>query len=445
MPLLSDDCSKVVGPIDNDNSILVGTIFSLKGTNQSSGVARTNSVELALGEISQTIVGLPGSADGKPRPLVALECDDSSDDTVATRAANHLADVGVFAIIGPGGSGLVSAVVQNTTIQDGIFLITPSATSTTLTGLNPLVWRTAPSDTVQTIALRDQIAQAETAFRAANPTVTNVKLAVVYQGNPYGQGLLDGVSKGLMLNGAPIADPKNSGLFEPRSYDPTTLDPTSAAAQVMSEAVPPHLIALFGTSEVTTKFMGPVEQGWPGAAPRPFYVVSDAGKNQALLDLTKNDAALRLRVRGTVPGTAGPNFQAFSLRYQGKFNAQPSVFGMAGAYDSTYILAYTIASLGKAAPSGAAIADAMKKLVGGTKLVIGPDTLSTAMQTLGSGAALDIDGASGPLDFDLAAHEAVSDIDVWCISSANATTTFQSTGRRYDSATHAMVGTFACP
>jgi len=306
------------------------------------------------------------------------------------------------------------------------------------------VWRTAPSDLVQAVALRDQINQAEIAFRAANPSVTNVKLAVVYQGNPYGQGLLDGVSKGLMLNGVPVTDQKNTGLYEPLSYDPNTLDPTAAAAQVLSEANPPNLVALFGTSEVTTKFITPVETKWPNMM-RPFYVLSDAGKKQELLDLIKANNALRTRVRGTVPGTAGPLFQAFSLHYQGKFNSTPAVFGMAGAYDSTYILAYTMASLGSATPTGPSIADAMKKLVGGTKLAIGPDTLSTAMQTLGSGGALDIDGASGPLDFDLAAHEAVSDIDVWCVSIVNNTTTFQSSGRHYDSTTHAMVGTFACP
>lgn len=442
--LLSEDCTKVTGPIDNDNAILIGTLFALKGTNQTSGVARTNSVELAVSEISQTIVGLPGGAGGKPRPLAVLECDDSSDDATTTRAANHLNDVGVFAVIGPEGSGLVSTAAQNVTINDGMFLISPSATSTSLTGLNNLVWRTAPSDLVQAIALRDQISQAEVAFRAANPSVTNVKLAVVYQGNPYGQGLLDAVSKGLMLNGLPVADPKNTGLYEPLSYDPNTLDPTAAAAQVLNEATPPNLIALFGTSEVTTKFITPVESNWPTGM-RPFYVVSDGGKKQELLDLIKSNNAIRTRVRGTVPGTAGATFQAFSLHYQGKFNSTPAVFGMAGAYDSTYILTYTMASLGSATPTGATIAGAMKKLVGGTKLVVGPDTLSTAMQTLGAGGSLDIDGASGPLDFDLAAHEALSDIDVWCVAILNNTTTFESSGRHYDSSTKAMVGTFSCP
>ncbi len=444
-PLLSPECVKVVGPIDDDNAIVIGTIFSLTGTNQSSGVARTNSVELALGEISQTIVGVPGGAGGKPRPLVALECDDTSDNTVASRAANHLHDVGVVAVIGPGGSGQVSAVAQSVTIPGGMFLISPSATSTSLSGLNALVWRTAPSDTVQVIALRDQIAALETQVRADNPTLTNVKLAIVYQANPYGQGLFDGVSKGLSINGAPIGDAKNQGLYEPRSYDGNTLDPSSIAVSMLAENPPPNIIALFGTSEVTTKLIAPVEQGWPSGPPRPMYLLSDGGKKQELLDLAKGNDPLRLRVRGTVPGTNSALFQTFSLHYQAKFGSLPNVFGTAGAYDSTYILAYTIASLGAKAPTGASIADAMKKVVGGTKLAIGPDTLSTAMQALGAGGALDVDGASGPLDFDLSLHEALSDIDLWCVRVFNGVDTFASSGRRYDSVTQKMVGAFSCP
>lgn len=442
---LSDACTKVVGPIEDDNAILIGSIFSLSGVNQSSGVARTNSVELALGEIAQTVVGLPGGAGGKPRPLVLVECDDQSDNSMAaTSAAAHLNDLGVAAVIGPGGSSLVSSVAQTVTIPDGMFLITPSATSTTLTGLNPLVWRTAPSDVVQAVALRDQVSALETAFRAQNPTVASVKLTIVYEGNSYGQGLLDGVSKGLVLNGAPVTDAKNTGLYEPLSYDAATLDPSSLATKVLAETTTPSLLLLFGTSEVITKFMTPVEAGWPMAAPRPLYLLSDAAKKQELLDLVKGNDALRLRVRGTVPGTSSSLFQTFALHYQGKFGAPPSVFGTAGAYDATYILAYTMVSAG-GAPTGAAISGAMKKLVGGVSTPIGPDTLQTALQSLGSGASIDIDGASGPLNFDLMAHEAPSDIDVWCVSSANMVTSFQSSGRHFDASSAMMVGNYACP
>ena len=439
--LINDDCPNVSGPVDDDNAIVIGTLFTLKGTNKSSGVARTQSVELALGEITQTIVGLPGGVAGAPRPLVALECDDSSDVTVATRAAKHLRDVGVPAIIGPGGSGIVAAVAQSVTIPSGIFLISPSATSATLSGLDPLVWRTAPSDVVQAVELQHQVGEL-----AKIVTGPKVKLAVVYQDNPYGNGLLTALSAGLTLNGAPVGDPSNGGLYAPKAYDATKLDPSAAVAQILAEPRP-QIIALFGTAEIITKFIAPLEAGWlagdgGAGAPRPQYLLADAGKRQELLDLLKGNEDLRKRVRGTVPGTAGASYQAFSLGYQGKFSQTPGVFGMAGAYDSTYMMAYAIGAIGAQAITGGAIAAQMPKLVKGTKTAVGPGALSPTMKTMTSTGTIDIDGASGPLDFDLNQHEAPSDIDVWCVTLQTGDEAFTSSGSYYDSSTKTPVDAF---
>src|SRR5262245_40692329 len=47
-PLLTQECTKVFGPIEDQNAIFLGSIFSLTGVNAASGQARTNSVELAV-------------------------------------------------------------------------------------------------------------------------------------------------------------------------------------------------------------------------------------------------------------------------------------------------------------------------------------------------------------------------------------------------------------
>jgi hypothetical protein len=57
------------------------------------------------------------------------------------------------------------------------------------------------------------------------------------------------------------------------------------------------------------------------------------------------------------------------------------------------------------------------------------------------GKALDVDGASGPLNFDNTAHEAPSDIQVWCVSGGD----FYPSGRFYNAATQVMSGVFSCP
>ncbi|HEY1954801.1 MAG TPA: ABC transporter substrate-binding protein [Polyangiaceae bacterium] len=443
-PLLSADCPKVYGDPTSDDAIVLGGIFTLTGVNATSGIARMQSIELAIDDFTQTVVGLPGGSGGKPRPLVLVECDDQSDNTDATNAANHLIAVGVPAIIGPGGSGLVTAVIQNATIPAGVLVISPSATSTSLSGTSPLFWRTAPSDVVQAIAMQDQVGALETAFKAANPTITKLKLAVGYQDNTYGTGLEGALTTGLTLNGVSLSDPQNSGFFTPLQYSATSLDPSSAAQQVLADN--DNLIVGIGTTEIITKFLTPIESNWSGSAPRPLYLFSDAGEKPELLtEVTGNDA-LRVRVRGTVPGTNNALFGAFNLQYQGKYQAIANVFGMAGAYDSLYLLAYDIVSLGTQPITGANLSSAMAKMVGGQKLAVGAANIKTAFQVLQSGNAIDIDGASGPLDFDLTQHEAKSDITVWCIGKdGNGNPTFLSSGRFYDAPSGTMKGSFSCP
>ncbi len=443
-PLLSNECIKVYGDPTNDDAIILGGLFTLTGVNTSSGTARMNSIELAIDDFTQTVVGLPGGSGGKPRPLVLVECDDASDNTQATTAANHLIDIGVPAIIGPGGSGIVTAVVQNATIPKGVFVITPSATSTSLSGLSSLLWRTAPSDVVQAVAMQDQVGAIEAQFKIDNPSIPKLKLAIVYQNNTYGTGLFGAMTSGLMLNGALVSDSSNNGFFTPLQYDATALDPSAAAAQVGTDK--DNLVVGIGTTEIITKFLTPVETNWPGATPRPLYLFSDAGEKPELLTAVTGNAALRQRIRGTVPGTTNPLFGAFNIQYQGKYAASANVFGMAGAYDSLYLIAYGIVSIGSSPITGAALASSMSKMVGGQKSAVGAGNIKNAFQVLQSGNAINIDGASGPLDFDLTKHEAPSDITVWCISTdGSGNPIFTASGRYYDAPTAVMKGSFSCP
>jgi len=443
-PLLSTECSKVYGDPSNDDAIVIGGIFTLQGVNKSSGTARMNSIELAIDDFTQTVVGLPGGTNGKPRPFVLVECDDSSDNATAQNAANHLVAVGVPAIIGPGGSGIVTAVIQNVTIPASVFVISPSATSTSLSGISPFFWRTSPSDVVQGIALQDQVGAVETLFKAQNPTVTKVKLAVAYQNNAYGTGLFGAFTTGLTLNSALLTDPSNAGFFSPLQYDATSLDPSTAAGQVVTDK--DNLIVGIGTTEIITKFLTPIESTWPGATPRPQYLFSDGGEKPELLTAVTGNDALRQRVRGTVPGTTNTLFNAFNIQYLGKYQSNATVFGMAGAYDSLYLLAYGIVSLGSQPVTGTNLSNAMAKMVGGSSTNVGAAGIKTAFQVLQSGNAIDINGASGPLNFDLTKHEAISDITVWCISKdGNGNPIYAASGRFYDSTTQKMSGSFSCP
>ena len=442
--LLSPDCAQVYGPYQDDNAIVLGSVLSLKGTNASSGQSELNSAVLGLDDFTNTVVGLPNGAGGKPRPLVLVECDDSADDVTAQRSATHLvSDVGVPAILGPDSSGLVTGVINKVTIPAKVLLISPAATSATLSGISPYFWRTSPSDNIQAVPLRLSVGEIATA-----QSLSPVKLAILYKNDSYGTGLFTAVTSTLQINGAAVGAASNAANFKPVQYAADGSDLASGVSQVVGFV--PNLVALFGTNEVISAGLTAIESSWPGGTtppPRPYYLVSDGGEVQELLDAIKASSGLRTRVRGTVPGTNNPLFQAFNLKYQGKYGSPANVFGMAGSYDSIYLLAYAIDTLGSAPVDGTGIAAGMAKMVGGTtKIDVGPAGIQSAFSTLGSGAAIDINGASGPLDFDVNMHEAPSDIDVWCVTiDGQGNPAFKSSGRSFDSQSGQMVGTYSCP
>src|SRR5206468_2976080 len=112
-------------------------------------------------------------------------------------------------------------------------------------------------------------------------------------------------------------------------------------AATLAESPRPAIIALFGSTETITKFMAPLESRWGTSAPRPLYLLADGGQKTELLDLAAADDTLRKRVRGTVPSSSrvSNNFDSFVFKYEGQFGGPaPSVFGMAGAYDSMFLL-----------------------------------------------------------------------------------------------------------
>ncbi len=451
VPVLTTECTKTYGPIERDDAILLGSINSLTGVNASTGTASLNGSLLAQEEIANTVVGLPpNDANKPPRPIVIIACDDKSDDTTAQTAAGHLIDLGAPAIMGPAFSGLCTSVVNNVTKPRKTLVISASATSATLSGITPYFWRTSPSDTIQAIPLEKSINELEDAFktRYSLPGTTKIKLAIGYKDDAYGKGLFNTITNTLKLNGLPVADASNSVYFKPLQYPGAAADQSKLVSDLL--AFQPNVIALFGTNETVSAVMTKVEAQWPTSGPpppRPMYLFADGGEVPELLDACKGNDNLRTRIRGSVPGAKSSLFNQFAIRYNGKFGQSADVFGAAGSYDSVYLLAYSIVTLGTKTVDGTGVAKGLESMVGGSKLEVGPTNIKAAFQALGvTGGKIDIEGASGPLNFDIVQHEAPSDIDIWCVGKDGASNpVFASSGRFFDSAAGAMVGTYSCP
>src|SRR5262249_23508334 len=138
-------------------------------------------------------------------------------------------------------------------------------------------------------------------------------------------------------------------------------------------------------------------------------------------------------------------YEPFKVRYAARFGKAPEAYAENG-YDAAYTLGYAVAAA-KGPITGASLSAAFAKLVPpGKPIDVGPDGAAQALSLLAAGTAIDITGASGPMDYDLATGDVTADIDVWCVGlDASMTPAFQSSGQYFDAAKGQLEGTISCP
>ncbi len=459
--LTNANCPSVEGDWDNDDAVIFGFIAPLSGSDIGTGETELNGARLGINDINMIkLPPVPGST--TPRPIALVACDDQSDSATAVLGAQHLVDdVGVQAILGAAYSGISIKVASQVTIPAGVLLFSPSATSVLITDYpdaDPacvaacaadqtckdmcpgLIWRTSPSDVFQAAAVAKYFestngleAEVRARIGAPNPPFTgDLKVAVAYKGDAYGQGLNDAIGSILKFNDGKIAlsQPANFKSFDIGNPNDPSADPIKYNETVTGIiAFKPDIILAFGTNEMIVDSDPPtqagiltrVENDW-GAGLKPFWVFTDGG---LVPDLTTATAALgsKDRTRVTSPGTDAAvnlNYQKFTSAYQSLFgtdpNGGPEVFGGAGAYDIIHLLSIAAVSAQDRPLTGAELSRGLARTSKGVGINVGQAQLNTAFSTISSATGtIDFSGASGPLDWDLKTGEAISDIVIWCL------------------------------
>jgi branched-chain amino acid transport system substrate-binding protein len=329
------------------------------------------------------------------------------DATAAT--AFWLADsVGAAAIVGPATSSQTSVAYTTLNLENtfGTLVISPSATSpalTTLDGLKKtdedpgLLWRTAPPDslqgTVQALDMRERGTR---------------RVAAIYEDGVYGNGLVD----------AFIAE------FEDDTHTADRL-PFSDASQrdvaVQGAGDDVYDEVLFISGEITDMIAfldGASQVG--GYETRPIFL-ADGARDDALLDGVNAQARELLpNIRGTAPSSPqGDVYETFAAAYAAAFNpdtADASAY-TAYTYDAAWLAIYGTAwsQYQEASISGTGIARGLRKLSAGDPLVVRSNSWADLRAHFAVASAVDVQGASGELDYDPATEETTAPIDVWVV------------------------------
>jgi ABC-type branched-subunit amino acid transport system substrate-binding protein len=372
-------------------ALVIGGLYRTSGANDVNDHAFRNAANLAAGEF----LGLGYN-------IAHVVCDTAGDANQAGRAYRVVIErFGAHVVVGPDTSDEVINGVAPMIKRYGVPIISPSATNPNITLLDDdhLIWRTAASDNLQGKVLGQL------------PPAT-AKLDVIFVNNSnYAKGLKDAFVASF------------PGMVNIIGFTGGNTTEMMAAVATAAGDMPTYalLIADFDAPPLVVAVSTPV-----GLSMTQF-LMTDSAKKPSLWGQLSNYAVLS-RIRGTGPANpafsdpSGMAFQVMQTNYKSRFGEDPAETAfVANTYDAFYVAAMG----GLAAPNhgGRAIVEMFGKMSGGTKVPVGPNSL-TAITTLQMGGNIDLVGTSGPIDFTQDGDIVSAPIEVWSINNTATPPTF---------------------
>ena len=397
------------------NTIVIGSLMDRASPKKA---ARERSARLAAIQVNQA-GGLDGHTFGFVFCTIEenINLDNLTLDEAAVASAKFLAkEVGVPAIVGPSGSTSTAAVYQSLVGSDTV-IISPSATSETLTDLdttnatdaNPgMLWRTAPSDSFQGPAIAaDMLARG------------TQRVAVIHQTDTYGQGLANSFTVPFEASGGDVT------LYPFVAEN----DRTEAITSVSNTAVDEVLFIASNSDDIVAFLNGAGTT--TGYETKAIFLTDAAASSDVFLAATGGHTLFE-RIRGTRVKPLGDDdfaYKAFVAGYQGEYGEDVKQYSFtAQNYDAAWLVFYGSAwSLFRSGRiHGRGIAQGMRKVSCVSDGITQPCSNKThdvipsnwvaVVEYFRAGTAIEINGASGQLDFDPATEETSAELEVWTVA-----------------------------
>jgi hypothetical protein len=420
-----------------------------------------HAIELAQSDFARATGGIPRPDNPKgPRPLALIVCDDQA---APTRAAKHLEEVRVPAVIGFGDSAeaidlITHVFIPNRTLVIDSRTVSPFLSAVPMPNDSPrLLWRTDPSSRIFADAARAVVEQIVVPAVAAryphDAEKQGLRLAILKGDSMDASADVDFVLDRLTFDDVDFAHSDGKvRVFEVSSSD---ADSSAAGyARVASDliAFKPHVVLIDqGWPQVWTSVLPGLEQSVRD--PAPWYVLVSALTDPALIKFALENKDSRRRILGVEFDYKTSSNARFLQHYRDAFSDELTpASAPTTSYDAAYLVALAAAALGDAPITGVSLARAMDRLQPpGTAVQVGPSTILDAINILRSGKNVDLVGASGGLDFVRETGDAKIDLIVDCLPTglpgdgAEHARGGVASGASYDGASGRIMGRASCP
>ncbi len=309
--------------------INLGVISPNTGALAVYGAAVTNAVDLAVSEINAA-GGILG------QQINVIKTDDQFDPAETLNAFNSLVAQGVGLIVGSVTSGCTSAITGAAN-EEGVVLLTPSATADSITTADDYVFRACYADSFQ---------GAIAAYYAKTAGYTDV--GVVYcAADTYSKGLYDSFAAAAATYGLTVKAVESTASLDVQDYTNQFASMVSSGVQFVYapyyyDVIGPYIVTQARAAGYTGIIMG--ADGYDGT---PDYVVEGA-------DLTAFNNVYWTNHYD--PTDADPLVQKFVAAYTAMWGSTPNAIS-ALAYDAVYMYKLAIENAASADPT--AVRDAL--------------------------------------------------------------------------------------
>jgi branched-chain amino acid transport system substrate-binding protein len=392
-------------PLRYTDSIVLGAIVN---ESDPSDLVAENAIELAVKQVNDF-----DGVDGRPFGVVFCTnqlnsaLDTATEEEATAALGTYLTnDLGVPAILGPSTSSQAAAL-HAAVAPLGTLMISHSATSTALTqldGTRDLFWRTCAPDSEQGAAIADDL------------TARGVStVAVIFEEGPYGTGLTDVFTAA--FSGTATRFPFELGN--------TTARDSQAMAVATRASEFSEILFISSNFSDTQQFLS-FAASFAGLSTMQFFLTDTAAASRTEFLSDTVAAPLFPRIRGSMPAhAAGDVYAAFEGAYTARFTAAPDVESYAPyAYDAAWLaFASAVWSLQLSGSiRGADMADGLEHVSDLTAapppVALLPGSWQALSTELAAGRDVNVNGASGTLDFDPITHETSGPVEIWTISAA---------------------------
>jgi len=414
--LTSEDCTSVIGHDERDHPMIVGLMVDLE---EEASLGVLAGASLALNDFQQALSGVPAAQGIAPHPLVLVVCDERAD---AVRAARHLVDtLSVPAILGPTSSARLIDVLSQITRDRRTLWMSATASGDPIPNAKDghLVFRTAPSD-----AFEGKVMGLAAQKIAVSFSTTQARAVSVSSSTDRGKSLTQGLEDSLALNGESLASNKKSGRYASISLSQAPSESSlDAVAKAVAESAP-HLVLLAGGDEQAA-LLERIEEAWPSGTDspaHPTYVLASGVLSAGLLGaLGKAPDGWLSRIHVVFPSNErSPVFQTFRRLLASGASKVPPAFEAAKAYDALYMIGLSVIPgiaerVGHRLVEGSEMASAISTfLIAGDRGEVGAISLPGLAARLSVQTAVDLEGASGPVDFDEAGN-VETNVEIGCL------------------------------